>query len=227
VSNLFKHQAEPDVVAENGKESRSWSRADIGSEPFVPDVFCSKVQSGRSKISVSAQRHTGSYRPARHKPSDFFFIWLLAFSPVGRLPPFLIGIATAHIFITRYHQPVGEAERRLGLVLLTLALGCVISMCGAQSVGNGYVSSIALFVYSLCDPGSRLVGWQWYKDKKNQLEGRPRRKDCESLLQLHHNAGHLDRSSLTMMLQNAPVIFGYRTRWPVNAVAGRPLRELQ
>jgi peptidoglycan/LPS O-acetylase OafA/YrhL len=83
------------------------------------------------------------------KPGDFFFTWLIAFSPVGRLPPFLIGIATAHIFMTRYHQPVGETERQYGLVLLTLALACVISMCGAQSVGNRYVSSIALFVYSL------------------------------------------------------------------------------
>ena len=51
--------------------------------------------------------------------------------------------------MTRYHQPVGETERLLGLVLLTLALACVISMCGAQSVGNRYVNSIALFVYSL------------------------------------------------------------------------------
>jgi peptidoglycan/LPS O-acetylase OafA/YrhL len=83
------------------------------------------------------------------KPGDSFFIWLVAFSPVGRLPPFLIGVATAHIFITGYHQPVGETERRLGIVLLTLALACAISMCGAQSVGNRYVSSIALFVYSL------------------------------------------------------------------------------
>jgi peptidoglycan/LPS O-acetylase OafA/YrhL len=83
------------------------------------------------------------------KPGDFFFIWLLAFSPVGRLAPFLIGIATAHIFITRYHQPVGATERLLGAVLLTLALACVIVTCGAQSVGNRYVGSIALFVYSL------------------------------------------------------------------------------
>src|ERR1700732_2202900 len=83
------------------------------------------------------------------KPGDFFFTWLLAFSPVGRLPPFLIGIATAHIFITRYHQPVGETERRLGSVLLTLALVCAISMCGAQSLGNSYVGLSALFVYSL------------------------------------------------------------------------------
>jgi len=83
------------------------------------------------------------------KPGDFFFTWLLAFSPVGRLPPFLIGIATAHIFMTRYHQPVGETERVFGLFLLALALACVISMCGAQSIGNSYVNSIALFVYSL------------------------------------------------------------------------------
>jgi peptidoglycan/LPS O-acetylase OafA/YrhL len=83
------------------------------------------------------------------KPGDFFFTWLLAFSPVGRLPPFLIGIATAHIFITRQHQPVGETERRLGTVVLTLALVCAISMCGAQSLGNSYVSLSALFVYSL------------------------------------------------------------------------------
>ena len=83
------------------------------------------------------------------KPGDFFSTWLLAFSPVGRLPPFLIGIASAHIFMTRYHQPVGETERVFGLILLALALACVISMCGAQSVGNSYVNSIALFVYSL------------------------------------------------------------------------------
>jgi peptidoglycan/LPS O-acetylase OafA/YrhL len=83
------------------------------------------------------------------KPGDSFFIWLVALSPVGRLPPFLIGVATAHIFITGYHQPVGETERRLGIVLLTFALACAISMCAAQSVGNRYVSSIALFVYSL------------------------------------------------------------------------------
>ena len=49
------------------------------------------------------------------KRGDFFFTWLLAFSPVGRLPPFLIGIASAHIFMTRYHQPVGETERVFGL----------------------------------------------------------------------------------------------------------------
>jgi peptidoglycan/LPS O-acetylase OafA/YrhL len=82
-------------------------------------------------------------------PGIAFWGWLIALSPVGRLSPFLIGVATAHIFITRYGKPVGESERRLGIVLLTVALACAILMCGAQSVGSRYVNSIALFVYSL------------------------------------------------------------------------------
>ena len=100
-------------------------------------------------IFLHAQEVDAFAQAAWGKPGDFFFTWLIAFSPVGRLPPFLIGIATAHIFITRYHQPVGEAERRLGMVLLTLALVCASSMCGAQSLGNPYVGLSALFVYSL------------------------------------------------------------------------------
>lgn len=82
-------------------------------------------------------------------PGVAFWGWLIALSPIGRLPPFLIGVATAHIFMVRYGRPVSESERRLGMVLLTLALACVIAMCGAQSVGGRYVSSMALFVYSL------------------------------------------------------------------------------
>jgi hypothetical protein len=41
-----------------------------------------------------------------------------------------------------------------------------------------------------------LLAWQWYKDRKNQLEGRPRRADCASLLQLRHIANHLNRDRL-------------------------------
>ena len=82
-------------------------------------------------------------------PGIAFLGWLISLSPVGRLPPFLIGVATAHIFITGYGRPVSESERRLGMIVLTLALACLIAMCGAQSVGNRYVNTIALFVYSL------------------------------------------------------------------------------
>jgi peptidoglycan/LPS O-acetylase OafA/YrhL len=80
---------------------------------------------------------------------DSFHGWLLAYSPVGRLPPFLIGIATAHIFMTVYHRPVGESERRCGIIVLTLALACAITMCGAQSMVSRYINSVALFVYPM------------------------------------------------------------------------------
>lgn len=44
-----------------------------------------------------------------------------------------------------------------------------------------------------------LLAWQWYTDRRHQREGRPRRKDCASLLQLHHNAVHIDSKELDRM----------------------------
>lgn len=41
-----------------------------------------------------------------------------------------------------------------------------------------------------------LLAWQWYTDRRHQREGRPRRKDCASLLQLHHNAIHFGAEEL-------------------------------
>jgi hypothetical protein len=59
-----------------------------------------------------------------------------------------------------------------------------------------------------------LLAWQWYTDRRHELEGRPRRKDCASLLQLHHNAVHIDSKELdrianeTIMIAN---LFGERS----------------
>ncbi len=58
--------------------------------------------------------------------------------------------------------------------------------------GYGFVPKRKSYAVQAAD----LLAWQWHKDKKNQLEGRPRRKDCESLLQLHHNVAHLNRAAL-------------------------------
>lgn len=41
-----------------------------------------------------------------------------------------------------------------------------------------------------------LLAWQWYTDRRHQVEGRPRRKDCASLLQAHHNVVHIDSKEL-------------------------------
>jgi len=51
-----------------------------------------------------------------------------------------------------------------------------------------------------------LLAWQWYTDKRHQIEGRPRRKDCENLLQLHYNVGHLDRASLVAIVRDGPLM---------------------
>jgi hypothetical protein len=42
-----------------------------------------------------------------------------------------------------------------------------------------------------------LLAWQWYTDRRHELEGRPRRKDCESLLQHFHTVVHIDRKELS------------------------------
>jgi hypothetical protein len=48
-----------------------------------------------------------------------------------------------------------------------------------------------------------LLAWQWYKDKKNQNEGRSRRKDCANLLEKHHKAVHFNRDALLTTIISA------------------------
>ena len=51
-------------------------------------------------------------------------------------------------------------------------------------------------------------------DRRHELEGRPRRKDCASLLQLHHNAVHFDRKELDRIINETIMIadlFGERS----------------
>jgi hypothetical protein len=51
-----------------------------------------------------------------------------------------------------------------------------------------------------------VLAWQWYKDRKNQMEGRPRRKDCASLLELHNTAVHLDRAAIETIISIPPEV---------------------
>jgi Protein of unknown function (DUF3800) len=41
-----------------------------------------------------------------------------------------------------------------------------------------------------------LLAWQWYTDKRHEMEGRPRRKDCASLLEHWHVPIHIGRERL-------------------------------
>jgi hypothetical protein len=49
-----------------------------------------------------------------------------------------------------------------------------------------------------------LLAWQWYSDKRHQLEGRPRRKDCASLTEHHHNAIHIGPEKLAALAKAMP-----------------------
>lgn len=67
-------------------------------------------------------------------------------------------------------------------------------------VGRGFVTKQKSYAIQAAD----LFAWQWYTDRRHQLEGRPRRKDCENLLQLHWNAIHLDRAAIVQIITTPP-----------------------
>jgi hypothetical protein len=49
-----------------------------------------------------------------------------------------------------------------------------------------------------------LLAWQWYTDKRHELEGRPRRKDCARLLNHHHNVVHVNAERLAAISRAFP-----------------------
>jgi hypothetical protein len=48
-----------------------------------------------------------------------------------------------------------------------------------------------------------LLAWQWYTDRRHEREGRPRRRDCASLLQQHHNVVHVNSKELDRIAKDA------------------------
>jgi hypothetical protein len=42
-----------------------------------------------------------------------------------------------------------------------------------------------------------MLAWQWYTDRRHQIEGKPRRADCKSLMEHPHEALHLSAKMLT------------------------------
>ncbi|WP_112606800.1 DUF3800 domain-containing protein [Rhizobium sp. WW22] len=69
--------------------------------------------------------------------------------------------------------------------------------------GHGFVEKMKSPAVQAAD----LLAWQWCKDKKNQMEGRARRKDCEALLEHRVNAVHLGRRELLEM-KSAGILSG-------------------
>lgn len=71
-----------------------------------------------------------------------------------------------------------------------------------------------------------LLAWQWYTDKRHQIEGRPRRKDCENLLQMHCNAVHLDRTGLVAIIKQSPIMSRIIRAGPLMETAVQAFRKM-
>jgi hypothetical protein len=61
-----------------------------------------------------------------------------------------------------------------------------------------------------------LLAWQWYTDLRHRSESRPRRKDCEALLQHPHKAVHVASEKILELAQ----------LWNGNAAESEALRSL-
>jgi peptidoglycan/LPS O-acetylase OafA/YrhL len=105
------------------------------------------------KINEFAESIWGPPAAAADYRNNSFYFWLLAFSPVSRIHEFLLGVATAHIFISTHGRPVSQRERRVGGAVLAIAFAGVIVMCSYQSNALGpssrYVNSVGFFVFPL------------------------------------------------------------------------------
>lgn len=72
-----------------------------------------------------------------------------------------------------------------------------------------------------------LLAWQWYTDRRHQIEGKPRRKDCESLFQLHWNAVHLDRAAITKIITMSPIMARQIIHGPIGRAAVQKFASLR
>lgn len=75
----------------------------------------------------------------------------------------------------------------------------LMRVASAPQFESDYHYAGHLFVPKLGNPivqAADLLAWQWLKDRRNQQEGRPRRKDLDSLLIHPHAHTHIDKGTL-------------------------------
>jgi hypothetical protein len=71
-----------------------------------------------------------------------------------------------------------------------------------QRIRNDYRYSGHAFVLKEQTPAVQaadLLAWQWFTDKRHQVEGRPRRRDCISLLEHPHDVTHVGPAQMQQM----------------------------
>jgi hypothetical protein len=98
-------------------------------------------------------------------------------------------------FFEAGHESRSEAERVVSEVLTN-------PLNKLNDVHYGYVAhSFILKQESAAVQAADLLSWQWATDIKHQIDGRPRRKDFESLLQAPVDGAHFDRARLLYYIE--------------------------
>jgi hypothetical protein len=140
-----------------------------------------------AEYPVAARAYKTAYSFATHTVLAGVGTWLAANPKVAEMA----------YFFEDGHASAGQSKKIMD------SLFAVPEKCEQYKyAGYGFVPKRKSYAIQAAD----LLAWQWYKDKKNQQDGRPRRKDCESLLQMHSNAAHLDRDALVFIIKNGPAM---------------------
>jgi peptidoglycan/LPS O-acetylase OafA/YrhL len=67
--------------------------------------------------------------------NNLFYVWVLNFSPFGRLHEFLTGVLAAHLFLHRVDVSMTAREARAGVLMLTVAAVALLLIYASLRVG--------------------------------------------------------------------------------------------
>lgn len=96
-------------------------------------------------------------------------------------------VSSAAYFFEAGHRSQAESNDVLSLIFKQPAL-----QEASRYSGHAFVKKEETPAVQAAD----LLAWQWYTDKRHELEGRPRRRDCSRLLQHAHKAVHIGEDRL-------------------------------
>jgi hypothetical protein len=99
------------------------------------------------------------------------------------------------VTVGAYFFEAGHASHREADDLMTILFTHPKLKDGFRYSGHAFVDKKKTPAVQAAD----LLAWQWYTDKRHEMEGRPRRKDCAKLLEHSHRAVHVDSEKMAII----------------------------
>ena len=142
--------------------------------------------------------------------SDEFLRWAPKHRNIGGPYSFCAHVLLAGVYIFMENL---ERDRRIRIDKMayffeaghesrTEADGIIQRLFQRERIRSDYRYSGHAFVLKEQTPAVQaadLLAWQWFTDKRHQMEGRPRRRDCVSLLEHTHDVTHIGPEQLEQM----------------------------